>query len=495
MQATSRTLSRHGARARNLVLLALILSMGLGALDSTIVSTALPTIIGDLGGFSEFSWVFSLYLLTQTATIPIFGRLADMYGRKLVLAASILLFMGGSALCGLSQSMTQLIVFRALQGIGAGGLLPVSQTIVGDLYSLEQRAKMQGLFSSVWAISAIVGPLLGGVLVAVSWRLVFYVNLPVTAVSLLLLLGAFHEQLRKHQRQILDVPGALLLLGWVSALILGLLEAPAWGLLSLRDLAALGVALVGLVAFVWREATAAQPLVSLALLKIPVVAVGNAGTLLAGGLTIGLTGYIPTFVQGVLRGTPTEAGLVVTAMSVGWPLASTVCGRVILRYGARMAAVAGGIVAVFGTLLLLGLGPRTAIWSIAPGTFLVGAGLGFITTTAIVLIQEVVGFGLRGAATGSNLFARMLGSSVFVGVMGAILNATLAGRVAGGPEAVSRLLSAASQGGAARMVSRLRDALAAGLHGVFLVGVALAALALVVLLFMPARFNTQAEER
>ncbi|MDA8345203.1 MAG: MDR family MFS transporter [Thermaerobacter sp.] len=491
MQSTNPVPAQQ-AKARKLVLLALILAMGLAALDSTIVSTALPTIVGELGGFAQFSWVFSLYLLTQTATIPIFGRLSDMYGRKMVLAVSILIFMGGSALCGLSTSMTALIIFRALQGIGAGGLLPVAQTIVGDLYTLEQRARMQGLFSSVWAIAAVLGPLLGGVLVTLSWRLVFYVNVPVTAFALLLLLTQFHESVgREKHRQTLDVPGSVLLLVWVSALILALLQGPTWGFTSTKDLIAFAVAILGLVGFVWRELHTPQPIFSLSLLRIPVVAVGNLGTLLAGGLTIGLTGYIPTFVQGVLNGSPTEAGLVVTAMSIGWPLASTISGRMILRFGARVSAVIGGLAAMAGTYTLLSLGTGTSIWAIAPRTFLVGIGLGFITTTAIVLIQEVVGWKLRGAATGSNLFARMLGSSVFVGVMGGILNASLSHRVPGGPEAVSKLLAATSQGpGNVLHLSGVQAALSAGLHGVFVLAFALAIVAFVVLLFMPHRVES-----
>ncbi len=490
MQSSTSAQEAQSRRARNLVVLALILSMGLGAVDSTIVSTALPTIVGDLGGFSQFSWVFSLYLLTQTAVIPIYGRLADMHGRKITLAVSILIFMGGSALCGLSTSMTALIVFRALQGIGAGGLMPVAQTIVGDLYTLEQRARMQGLFSSVWAISAVLGPLLGGLLVTLSWRLVFYVNVPITVIALILLLTYFHEaQGRERHRQRLDVPGSVLLLVWVSSLILGLLQGPVWGFSSAPDIACFGVAAVGLILFLWQEGRAQQPIFSLSLQRIPVVAVGNLGTLLAGGLTIGLTGYIPTFVQGVLNGTPTEAGLVVTAMSIGWPLASTISGRMILRVGAKVTAVIGGIAATLGCFTLLNLGTRTPIWDIAPRTFLVGLGLGFITTTAIVLIQEVVGWKLRGAATGSNLFARMLGSSVFVGVMGALLNASLVHRVPGGPEAISRLLQGATT---AVHAAGVRDALSLGLHGVFVLAFVLAVLSLLVLIFMPHRVESAA---
>lgn len=475
----------RGAR-RNLILLALILAMGLTALDSTIVSTALPTIVGDLGGFAQFSWVFSLYLLTQTATIPIYGRLADMYGRKPTLIFSILLFMLGSVLCGLSTSMTALIIFRALQGIGAGGLVPVAQTVVGDLYTLEQRARMQGLLSSVWAISAVLGPLLGGLLVHYSWRLVFYVNVPITAIALLLLWAEYREQHHPPHRQQLDVLGSVLLVVWVTALILGLLQGQAWGYGSAPTFAAFAVALLGLAGFVFWEARVPQPIIALRLLRIPVIGMGNIATLFAGGLVIGLSGYIPTFVQGVLGGSPTEAGLVLTAMSVGWPIASSFAGRLILRVGGKVTAMIGGVLVTAGTIWLLGLGPSSAIWTVAPRSFVVGAGLGFITTTTLVLIQEAVGRRERGAATGSNLFARMLGSSVFIGVMGAVLNNYLESHVQGGAEAVSRLLGAISSGRATGAAFHgVQGALSAGLHNVFLVSVVLSAAALVATAFVP----------
>lgn len=476
---------------RGLVLLALVLSMGLSALDSTIVSTALPTIVGDLGGFAAFSWVFSLYLLAQTATIPIYGRLADMYGRKPTLIFSVLLFMLGSVLCGTSTSMTALIAFRALQGLGAGGLIPVAQTVVGDLYTLEQRARVQGVISSVWAISAVLGPLLGGFLVLFNWRLVFYVNVPVTIIALLLLWTEYHEApSRQRHRQVLDVPGAVLLVLWVTSLILALLQGPAWGYGSPLSLGVLAIAALGLSAFLYWESRATQPIIALRLLRVPVVGAGNMATLLSGGLVIGLVGFIPTFVEGVLGGSPTMAGLVLTAMSVGWPLSSALAGRLILRFGGRATAMLGGVLTVLGTLSVLGLGTSSAIWTVAPRSFAVGAGLGFITTTAIVLIQEVVGYDQRGAATGSNIFSRMLGSSVLIGLMGAVLNGYLQAHVRGGAEAVSRLLGAVSAGSVGSPAFHAaRGALSGGLHEVFVVSFLLALVALVATAFIPRRIE------
>lgn len=490
----SATTAPRGTR-RGLILLSLILSMGLAALDSTIVSTALPTIVGELGGFAQFSWVFSLYLLTQTAAIPIYGRLADMYGRKPTLIFSIILFMTGSVLCGLSQSMTALIVFRALQGIGAGGLIPVAQTVVGDIYTLEQRARMQGLISSVWAISAVLGPLLGGVLVHFSWRLVFYVNVPLTIIALVLFTTEYHEDpTHAHHRQTLDIPGSILLVVWVTSLILGLLQGQSWGYESAPTLITFLVAGLGIVAFFLWEARASQPILALSLLRIPIIGAGNVASLLSGGLLIGLTGFIPTFVQGVLGGSPTVAGLVLTSMSVGWPLASAAAGRSILRFGGKVTAVMGGALAALGTLWMLSLNGSSQIWSIAPRSFIVGAGLGFVTTTALVLIQEVVPRRERGAATGSNLFARMLGSTIFIGVMGAVLNSYLEAHVGGGSEAVSRLLGAISSGTIRGSTFRgVQGALSGGLHEVFLVSFSLAILALIATTFMPRRVQSALE--
>lgn len=475
-------------KGRGMILFALVLAMGLAALDSTIVSTALPTIVGDLGGFSTFSWVFSLYLLAQTATIPVYGRLADIYGRKPTILVGIALFLAGSALSGMSHSMTALIVFRGIQGLGAGGIMPIVQTIVGDLYTLEERGRIQGFLSSVWAISAILGPTLGGTLVAISWRLIFYVNLPIGAVTLILLGSLLKENIPK-QKVTLDLLGSFLLVLSVSSLLLAILEGGSdWGFAATPTLLLGALALAAAIVFVMWELHAPYPMLPIRLLKIPIIAVGDLLTLVAGGLMMGLSGYIPTFVQGVGGQPAIVAGLVLASMSIGWPLASAQAVKILLRIGSKATSVIGAILVTVGSGLLLTVGVGTNVWLISPMSFIAGSGMGLVTTTAIVLIQEAVPWKDRGAATGSNMFARMLGSSILVGVMGAILDSGVALRLhTTSSVLVDALLGTGRSRLSASLLSRGVHALAASLHQVYLTSFLLAIIVILVAFFIPSR--------
>ena len=474
-------------RGRGMILFALILAMGLAALDSTIVSTALPTIVSDLGGFSAFSWVFSLYLLAQTATIPVYGRLADVYGRKPTVLVGIALFLIGSALSGMSHSMTALIVFRGIQGLGAGGIMPIVQTIVGDLYTLEERGKIQGLLSSVWAISAILGPTLGGALVAISWRLIFYVNLPVGAVAIFLLGSLFHENIARKKVSV-DLWGSFLLVVSVSSLLMAVLEGgSSWGFTATSTLLLFALAAASAVVFVLWEFRAPSPMLPLRLLSIPIIAVGDIITLVSGGLMMGLSGYIPTFVQGVGGQPAIVAGLVLASMSIGWPLASSQAVKLLLRIGSKATSMIGSLLIVLGTGLLLTVGVRTDVWLISPMSFITGAGMGLVTTTAIVLIQEAVPWKERGSATGSNMFARMLGSSVLVGMMGAILDSGVAARLhAASSDIIDTLLGSGRARLPDAILSKGIHALAASLHDVYLTSFVLALLVVAIAFFVPS---------
>lgn len=462
---------------------ALLLAQALAALDSTIVSTAMPTIVADLGGFHEFSWVFSLYLLAYTATIPIYGRLADLYGRRVVLFGAIGLFLFGSALSGLSTSMTALIFFRGIQGLGAGGVQPIANTLIGDLFTLEERARRQAYISTVWAVSAVTGPLFGGLLVLLSWRLIFFVNLPI-GVFALYLVARHYRVVEEPHRAPLDLLGSALLLYWVGLLILGLLQGSTWGFLSRRSLAVFALAISGGVLFVRRQATSPAPLFPLRLLRIRVIGIGDAVTFLAGGLTIGLSGFLPTYVEGVDRLSPTVAGLVLTTMSVGWPFASANMGRLLPRLGARGVGILGGVLALLGAGLLLFVTPKTPVAWLAAMSFCTGMGLGLVNTTSLIFIQETVPWQERGVATASNMFSRQFGSAVFVAVMGAVLNAGMAKRLPNGEAVLNRLLDPSLAPLGAAMARAARQALAASLHSVYLTGFGLAlATALLELLF------------
>lgn len=480
--------------SRRAVLFALLLAMALAALDGTIVSTALPTIVGDLGGFSSFTWVFSLYLLTQTATIPIYGRLADLHGRKPVILFGVGLFLVGSILSGLSRSMTALIIFRGIQGLGAGGVLPVTLTIVGDLYSLEERARIQGITSSVWAISAILGPTLGGFLAGLSWPLIFFVNVPIGLFALILLSTRLQDQVTPKKAP-LDLAGSGLILVSVTLLLLALLQSSAWGLTSVRTLSILATAVILGIAFVFWERQTPHPMLPLRLLKVPIISVGNILSLVGGGLVTGLSGFLPTFVQGVSGQSATVAGLVLSFMSVGWPLASTLSVRILLRVGARVTTLIGGVLTVMGTALLLTITPQINVWAIAPMSFIVGAGMGLITTTAIVLIQEAVPWQDRGAATGSNMFARMLGSSIFVGLMGAVLDSSMAARLPGAPgRVVDALLGSGRHLLSPALLQKGVDALAVSLKDVYLTTFLLSLVVLVAAAFIPSREAVRAHK-
>lgn len=472
---------------------ALILSMGLAAMDATIVSTAMPTIVGELGGFSSFSLVFSLYLLTQTATVPVYGKLADVYGRRPILLTGIGIFLAGSALSGTAHTMLQLILYRGIQGIGAGAVMPITSTIIGDIYTLEQRARMQGLFSSVWGVSSIVGPTLGGFLVQTfTWRLIFYINVPLGLLAVGGLLLGYHERVAPRGHR-MDYAGAVLLLAGISAILLWVLSGGVrWGWASPASVG-LGLVALALVAgFLAVEFRVAEPVLPLRVLAQRIIAVGDTGGLLAGGIAVGLSSYLPTYVQGVMGRSATTAGLVLAAMSIGWPLASAVAGRVMLRTSYRFAAVLGGLLALAGSILLWGLHPTDTLAYPAISSFVVGAGMGFLSTTTLVAIQGSVPWSQRGVATSSNMFARQLGSTVFVAIFGAVLNAGLITRLAlpggagGALHGVSALLTPASRaqlGGPA--MARLSTALAQSLHSVYGVSAVLALVILVVLFWMP----------
>lgn len=405
---------------------ALMLATALVALDSTIIATAVPSIVADLGGFTAFPWLFSIYLLAQAVSTPIYGRLSDVLGRKPVMLAGIGLFLLGSVLCGVAWSMPALIVFRALQGLGAGAVLPMSNTIAGDVYTLAERATVQGYLASVWGISAVVGPTLGGVFSEyVSWRWIFFVNIPLCLVAVLVLQRTFREQVTRKAGAI-DYPGAALLAGGCALLILGLLEGDqAWAWASVPSVATLGLGAAMVVGFVLVERRVAAPILPLwvftrrVLLASSLVAVG------VGAIVLGLTSYVPTFAQGVLGAGPVTAGFALATLTVGWPLAAALSGRLYLRIGFRLTALIGAALAVTGTVLVALAGGRSSLVFLAAACFVVGLGLGLIASPTLIAAQSSVGWAERGVVTGSNLFARSLGSALAVAVLGAVANAVL----------------------------------------------------------------------
>jgi EmrB/QacA subfamily drug resistance transporter len=423
---------------RGPILAALMMSMLLVAIDSTIIATAVPSIVRDVGGFTHFPWLFSVYLLTQAVTIPLYGKFADMIGRKPVMIFGIVVFLLGSVLCGFAWNMGALIVFRGLQGVGAGAVQPMAMTIAGDLYTVEERARVQGYLASVWAAASLIGPTLGGVFSEyLSWRWIFFVNLPVGAVALFIMARNFNEKVTRREHRI-DYLGAGLLTAGCSLLLLGLLEggvAWAWG--SATGELVLAGALVSLVAFVLVEQRVREPILPLWVFSRRILVSGNLVAVAVGAITLGLSSYVPTFVQGVLGTDAVIAGLTLAALTVGWPVGATVVGRIYVRVGFRDAALAGSAVVLAGAWMFTRLGAASAVWQVAVAGFVLGLGLGLSANPTLVAVQSVVGWERRGVVTATNMFSRSMGSAIGVAVFGAIVNSVLASQFAHRPPALA----------------------------------------------------------
>ncbi|MDN5850252.1 MAG: MFS transporter [Nitrococcus sp.] len=419
---------------RRWILAALMATMMLAAMDITIVATAIPQIASDLGAFTLFTWLFSSYLLAQTVTIPIYGKLSDLYGRKPVLIAGTLVFLIGSAASAISWSMAALIVFRGLQGIGAGSIMATVNTLAGDLYSVQERARIQGWLSSVWAISAIIGPTLGGAFAEyLSWRWIFLINLPIGAVAITLI-GLFLRERVPHRRHRIDFAGASVVLLGVGTLIFGLLQAgQAWPWLSWPSLAVFAGAGILIALAVRIERKAAEPIMPAWLWNHRVLANTNLAMVGMGLIMMAPITYLPTFAQSVLGLGAIAAGLLLAAMSIGWPVASSLSGHLYLRIGFRNAGLCGAVLIVGATLGFLALPYPGPIWALVLDQVILGAGFGLLATPLLVGVQSSVAWEDRGVVTSANMFSRYLGQSLGAAMFGAIFNATVGDRLARAP--------------------------------------------------------------
>ena len=388
--------------ARRLVVAALLLAISLAAVDATIVATAVPQIVGDLGGFHQFPWLFSIYLLAQAVLVPIYGRLADVFGRKPVLLFGIGVFLVGSVLCGVAWSMLALIVFRGVQGVGAGAILPMTTTIVGDLYEPAQRGRIQGYVSSVWGVTAVLGPLVGGLFAEYwTWRGIFFLNIPLGFAAVALIHRYLHEHVERRRHRI-DVAGAAVLTAAVSMLILALLEGGvAWSWSSPQSLVLLAGAAILLPVFVVIERRVPEPILPPWVFRRRILVAANLAGLAIGAILIGQSSYVPTYAQGVLGYGAVLAGLAMGAMTVGWPIAATASPRVYLRIDYRLTAILGGLFTIAGCLLLaVFVQEDSGLWRVALASFVTGIGLGFTSVSTVVAVQSVVGWNRRGVVTG-----------------------------------------------------------------------------------------------
>ncbi|MFD7611099.1 MFS transporter [Streptomyces sp. NPDC059828] len=523
-ETVRKTPSAHpGTTRRGPVVAALMLGMALAALDGTVVSTAVPQIVGELGGFSVFSWLFSGYLLAATVTIPVYGKLSDTFGRKPVLITGIVLFLVGSLLCGTAWSMTSLIAFRVVQGLGGGALQGTVQTIAADLYPLDERPKIQAKLSTVWAVSAVAGPAIGGLLTTYAdWRWIFLINLPVGAVALWLVARHLNEPARAGTGDAsrtetaegagtgtgcragtggavrergtpprVDWPGALAVFVTGSLLLTALVQGGvAWPWLSAPSITLLVCSAAGVAATVLIERRAAEPVIPGWVWRRRTIAAVNLALGALGLLMVAPAVFLPTYAQSVLGLGPVAAGFVLSVMTLSWPVSAAYANRLYTRIGFRNTAVIG-----IGAALLILLAfplllpyPGQA-WQPALVMLLLGAALGIFQLPLIVSVQSTVPWAERGTATASVLFCRQVGQSVGAALFGALANTVLASRIhdSGDPDGdldtVARSLADARPGTS----EHLRQAVDAAVDYVFLGAAGAAALALVVLVLLAPR--------
>ncbi len=479
-----------GSQRRTAVVAALMLSMALAALESTIIATAVPQIVADLGGFSYFSWLFSGYLLAVTVTLPVYGKLSDTFGRKPVLLAGMVLFLLGSLLCALSWNMAALIAFRILQGLGGGAIQGTVQTLAADLYPLKQRPKIQAKLSTVWALSSVVGPAIGGMLVAFAhWRWIFLVNLPVGLIALWLVARHLHEPVRESRsRPRIDWAGALAVFASGGVLLTALVQGGvAWPWLSAPSLVLFAIAAVLITATVLVERRAAEPIIPGWVWKRRTIAAVNLGLGVLGLVMVAPTVFIPTYAQSVLGLTPTGAGFVLSAMILSWPLSAALSQHLYTRIGFRNTALIG----ITGAVLVLAAFPLLPYpgspWQPALLMLLLGAALGQVQLPLIVGVQSTVGWSERGTTTASVLFCRQLGQTLGAAVFGAIANGVIAARLGAGTD-----LDTVARTPGDETVRRSVDAAVEWVH----IGAALAGVVtLFVLLFLaPRRFPVLPQE-
>ncbi|PVY68566.1 EmrB/QacA subfamily drug resistance transporter [Pusillimonas noertemannii] len=481
---------------RRWILAALMLTIALAAMDITIVATAVPQIVGDLGGFERFSWLFSIYLLAQTVTIPIYGKLADLYGRKPVLLAGTALFLAGSAACAAAWGMIPLIVFRGIQGLGAGSIMATVNTLAGDLYSTRERARIQGWLSSVWGIAAILGPTLGGAFAEyATWRWVFLINLPIGLAAMGLIARFLNEQapVRHH---IIDYPGAILMMMAGSAGVFGLLQGGnAWGWLSAPSLITFAVVLILVVATVVRERTAAEPIMPGWVWRHRVMLGSNLAMVGMGLVMMAPGAYLPVFAQAVLGLGPIAAGLVLASMSAGWVTAASWSGHLYLRIGFRDTALLGAALMFAGVVGFILLPDSPSYWLVVADQVLLGAGFGMLSTPLLVGVQSIVPWNQRGVATSTNMWSRYLGQSLGAAIAGAIFNGAMRSQLQDAPASlagtlpeVNAVVGALQSGSLGSDGTRfLQSAFDAATHHVYLGMAWAAALTILLVLLVPRR--------
>lgn len=479
------------------VMSGLMIGTFLTAIEGTIVSTAMPKIVSALHGIQLMDWVFAIFLLASAVTVPLFGKLSDLFGRKRIFNIGASFFLVGSVLCGVSQTMGQLIIFRAVQGIGAGAVMTVSTTIIGDIFPIEKRAKMFGLIGMIWGIAGIFGPLAGGFFVdQLSWHWIFFINIPFGILAVLMVGFALKER-PERTKQSVDYWGASSFAVGMAALLYGLQKAgEGGGWLSPGVLSAFTVFILFIIIFFMIERRAAEPMMPLDLFSNPVVALANGLALIASGVLIGLTVYMPMWLQALLGFSATGSGFVLTPMSITWMAGSFLCGHLLRKMKLKGIGFIGTGLLAIGGLWLSCLSLSSARLSLYLLTALLGLSFGLIMTSTMVCVQSAVGYQMRGAATASNQFFRNLGQTVGAAVFGTSFNTKVSGEIvryqaAGEKISTSQLNGLIRPGGISylpgKTVHLLRQVLEAGIHHVFFLLFLISVAGVIAAFFLPGR--------
>ncbi|HLO16011.1 MAG TPA: MDR family MFS transporter [Anaerolineales bacterium] len=465
-----------------LVTAGIMLSLFLASMESTVVATAMPTIVGQLGGLEHYSWVFSAFMLASTTSVPLYGKISDLYGRRKLYVFAMALFLMGSILCGWANSMTGLIFARAIQGLGAGGIMPLAFILIGEMFTLEQRAKMQGFFSGVWGVSSIIGPLLGGFLVdQLSWRWIFYINIVPGLLAAGLVAFAWRDQARSHERPAIDYAGAALLTVSVVMLLLGLMETGVFSWILIA------VAIALFILLLWVERRAADPVLPLNLFRERLFSTAAMHGILTGWALFGSISFIPLFVQAVLDTSATQAGITITPMLLGWVTASIIGTRLLLTIGYRKLGLIGTATFTVGAFLMSRAGMNTNQITLMIFVALMGIGMGLSIPGFLIAVQTSVERRQLGTATSTLQFSRSIGGTLGVSAMGAALSTRLASNLIAShldPELVRQLLDPLP-GSEVVIVQGARAAMANAIHLVFVIAFIAAVLAMITVLFTP----------
>ncbi|MEM8961508.1 MAG: MDR family MFS transporter [Acidobacteriota bacterium] len=478
-------------RDRRLVTTAILSGMVLAAIEATAVVAAMPSAVSELGGVEHYSWVFSIYLLTSTTTVPLYGKLADLYGRRRIFKISVYLFLLGSVLSGFAQSIEQLVVFRAIQGLGAGGVTPIGVTVAGDIYTIEERGRIQGVFSAVWAVASIIGPPLGGLVTdLLTWRWIFFLCVPFGLMAVYLL-DQFLGESKPRGDAKLDIAGTVYLTVAVTALLLCLTWSDRWGWVDPRTVGLAGFSVLALGAFLWQENRAPEPMLPLDLFRNRIIAVSSVGNVLMGALMFGLISFIPIFGQGLRGGSALDAGRMLIPMLIAWPIAAVISGWLPLKIGYRPVLVIGGVCIATGTFLLTSIDGTTAAWLLLFALVISGTGLGFTSIPYVLAVQNAVPHERRGVATGTTIFFRQIGGAVAVAALGVVFNTHF---LTAGPPGVapdSVLDSELRLRLPVEQLGQLETALVGGLHQVFAALAFVAAGTLLVAFVFPGGLATE----